>query len=385
MIRKTEKDTRRDMNRRTFLREAGMTAAGLACCSPVLGKPSGGVPQVRKSKNWAWIGSDAEASDDYWKARFEKLKEARFDAVLPEVYNGRASHFRSDRFGTRAGWLERLIPIARSFGLEIHAWMWTVPCLLEDVLRKHPDWYMVNRLGESSADQPAYVDYYRFLCPSREEVREFIRETVREISRFDVDGVHLDYVRYPDVILAKGLWPKYNVIQDREYPRFDYCYCGTCRTKFREQHGIDPMDIEEPSVNREWLQFRYDQVTGLVNNWLIPAGRQHGKIMSAAVFPNWRHVRQEWRAWNLDAVLPMLYNRYYLEGAAWIADQCREGIRSLQHSTQLYSGLMLDRPETLKEYAMKSFEGGAAGISIFSLRRLTDEHLTKLAEVIKNH
>ncbi len=367
------------MNRREFVRDAGIKTIGLA------GILTGDIPRKRTSKNWVWMSPDAEARDDYWKARFDKLKEACFDAVLPEIYDGRAVYFGSGRLAVKAEWLERLIPIAKSAGLEIHAWMWTMPCLLEEVQKKHPDWYAVNRLGESSLDQPAYVGYYRFLCPSKEEVREFIRETVKEISGYDVDGVHLDYVRYPDVILARGLWPKYNVIQDREYPRYDYCYCGTCRRKFKEQHGIDPMEIAEPSGHQAWLQFRYDRISTLVNDMLIPAGRANNKIMSAAVFPNWKNVRQEWRAWKLDAVLPMLYNRYYLEDAAWIEDQCREGLRSLRYETKLYGGLMLDQPEALKDYAVKSFEGGAAGVSIFSLRRLTDDHLTKLAEVLRNH
>lgn len=33
-----------------------------------------------------------------------------------------------------------------------------------ELLDKHPDWYAVNRKGESCHDKPAYVDYYRFLC-----------------------------------------------------------------------------------------------------------------------------------------------------------------------------------------------------------------------------
>lgn len=37
-----------------------------------------------------------------------------------------------------------------------------------------------------------------------------------------------DMIRYPDVILAEGLWAKYGLHMDREYPRFDYCYCDNC-------------------------------------------------------------------------------------------------------------------------------------------------------------
>ena len=371
------------MDRRTFLHDLVAGSIGAAGLLPTITTLACHTFSTRKSKNWVWITPDTKSTENDWKSRFEKLKATGFDAILPEIYAGRGAFFSSERLPVLAEWLEQLLPIAHSFDLEVHAWMWTMPCLLEDVQKNHPDWYNVNRLGESSVNKPAYVNYYKFLCPAKEEVHEFIQGTVNELAQFDIDGIHLDYVRYPDVILAKGLWAKYDIVQDKEYPQYDYCYCDTCRSKFKDQSGIDPMDIKDPSTHQEWIQFRQNQVTNLVNNKLIPIGRKHGKIMSAAVFPNWKNVRQEWRAWKLDAVLPMLYNRFYLEDSEWIKRQCEEGIRSLQHDTELYSGLMLDEPDKFKEYVLKSFEGGAQGISVFSFRGLKDDHLNMLSQVLK--
>jgi uncharacterized lipoprotein YddW (UPF0748 family) len=338
-----------------------------------------------KSKNWVWITPDLEATVDDWKSRFDKLKDSGFDAILVEVYNGRYAFFESSGLPVKEKYLEKLIPIARSAGLEIHAWMWCMPCLVPEIQEKHPQWYAVNRLKQSALDKPAYVDYYKFLCPAKEEVHEFIRGTVTELAQFDVDGIHLDYIRYPDVILAKGLWSKYNIVQDKEYPEYDYCYCDTCRKKFSDLTGRDPLEIKDPSIDGAWLQFRYDQVTHLVNDILIPAGHKENKIMSAAVFPNWRKVRQEWRNWQLDAVLPMLYNTFYLTDSEWIKQSVKEGLKSLKHDTKLYSGIFMDEPEKLKDYAVKSFEGGAMGISAFALSGLTDDHLKRLAPVLKNY
>lgn len=368
-----------------FFRELGEKTLGLFGGLYLLNMLTCSVLRKRKSKNWVWLTPNIDTTDDEWKKRFEKLKTAGFDAIIPEIYNGRWAYFGSDRLPVRGELLERLIPIAKSSGLEIHAWMWTMPCLIEDIQKNHPDWYNVNRLGESSVDKPAYVNYYKFLCPAKNEVHEFIQGTVTELSQYDIDGIHLDYVRFPDVILAKGLWSKYNLVQDKEYPQFDYCYCQTCREKFKEQTGIDPLEIKEPSADQAWLQFRYDLVTTLVNDKLIPIGHKRGKVMSAAVFPNWKNVRQEWRAWKLDAALPMLYNRFYLKDAEWIKRQCEEGVKSLQYPTKLYSGLMVDEPEKLKEYVIKSFAGGADGISIFSLRSLQEEHLLMLTDLLKRY
>ena len=48
-----------------------------------------------------------------------------------------------------------------------------------------------------------------------------------------VDGIHLDYIRFPDVILARGLWDKYGLVMDREYPEYDYCYGPKCVAGFQ--------------------------------------------------------------------------------------------------------------------------------------------------------
>ena len=373
------------MNRRRFIQEFSqkiLTVSGYLALFKTMGYSSS---RVRESKNWVWITPDIEATDDDWKRRFEQLKKAHIDAILPEIYNGTSAYFGSTRLPVKAEYLERLIPIAKSFQLEIHAWMWTMPCLLENVEKNHADWYVVNGLGDSSLKKPAYVDYYKFLCPANEEVQDFIQGNVKELSEHDVNGIHLDYVRYPDVILPKGLWSKYNIVQDKEYPQYDYCYCNVCREKFKALEGIDPITLENPSTNQAWLQFRYDQVTNLVNNKLIPVAHKHDKVISAAVFPNWKNVRQQWPEWKLDAVMPMLYNRFYLADAEWIKQYTKTGLQSLKYDTKLYSGLMVDEPEQLKDYVHKAFEGGAQGISLFSLNALSNEHLKILADVLSRY
>jgi len=337
---------------------------------------------LKKSKNWVWVTPDINATDDDWKRRFEKLKKAGIDAVMPEVYDSKKAYFGSSRLPVKHELLERLVPVARSFNLEIHAWMWTMPCQVEDIQKKHPDWYMVNGLGQSCLNKPAYVDYYKFLCPSNHEVQDFIQATVKELSQFDVDGIHLDYVRYPDVIIAKGLWSKYNIVQDKEYPEYDYCYCNTCREKFKSQTGIDPLELKEPSINEEWLKFRYRQITNLVNERLIPVAHNAGKKISAAVFPNWKDVRQQWFEWKLDAVFPMLYNKFYLAEPEWIKQLTKAGIKSLRYNTEYYSGLLVDSPDNLREYVENAYQGGARGVSLFNLKKLSDTHLTVLSEIL---
>lgn len=80
-------------------------------------------------------------------------------------------------------------------------------------------WYAVNRNGESAYNVQAYVPYYKFMCPNNENVINFLTGEYEKIAAIpDVDYVHFDYIRYVDVILAKGLWEKYGLVMNEEYP-----------------------------------------------------------------------------------------------------------------------------------------------------------------------
>jgi len=375
------------VNKREFLKTVGRGGLGLAAYSliPVadLSFTNG---REKKQKHWAWVTTDVKPSIDEWKKQFADMRQAGIDAILPEIYNSRHAYYGSKHLPVKELWMERILPLAKTEGLEFHAWMWAMPCNIEEVRKQQPEWFSVNRKGESAAEKPAYVDYYKFLCPSRPEVHQFIQTTVTELAQIDtLDGIHLDYIRYPDVILAEGIQPKYGIVQDWEYADYDYCYCEVCRREFKEKTGIDLLKLEDPTTSDEWRQFRYDRITHLVNDILIPIAHKHKKLVTAAVFPNWEMVRQQWSAWKLDAVMPMLYNSFYNKDIEWIRKQTEKGVKSLPHDIPLYSGLFVPQlsPEALTKAIEASFEGGAKGVTIFSARAMTEAHWQSFSRAVK--
>ncbi len=338
---------------------------------------------------YAWMVGAGDSGDKQITSEFEELADRGITGLM---YNGGQSPETYQRVGR----------IAKLAGLEFHAW---IPTMVQG---KNPDLppelYAVNGLGESAFDKPAYVDYYKFLCPSREENFNFLAGLYGRIADLpEVDGIHLDYIRFPDVILAEGLWDKYGLVMDREFPQFDYCYCDSCVNGFQEQSGMDIRSEEDPSQVEAWKQYRYDLITHIVNR-LADTVHERDKIISAAVFPGphsiaRKIVRQEWDKWNLDAFYPMNYNDFYLKDTRWIGEVCKEGVSAINNRVPLYSGLFIcpkpeqksDEPDPeghglvpgeLQDAIRESLDNGAAGICLFTPGRMTEEHWEALEEVV---
>ena len=367
----TGRDARTD--RRRFLKAAALAAGGaaLGCRPPTPGRAG------TRLRNWVWVTTELELSDDEWRQRFALWRAHGLDAILLEVFNSSEAYYASTHLPVKEERLERILPLGLEAGLEVHAWIHTMNCNLHSVHAAHPEWFSVNRRGQSSWEYPAYIDSYRFLCPSRVAVHEFLRQRVRELAAIEqLSGIHLDVIRYPDVILPEGLQPRFGIIQDREEPQYDYCYCEVCRAQFERARGVDPLALEDPAANRAWLQFRYDRITRIVNQVLAPLARAGDKAMTAAVFANWQHVRQQWSRWRLDGVLPMFYHSLYLQDLAWIGEQTRAGIAARDRDVPVYAGLLVEDtpPRDLGRAVRIALDAGASGVALYSARSMAAAH-----------
>jgi len=316
---------------------------------------------------WTWVHGGGDRNPAEWQAQYSRLADAGFHGVL---VGGGDTAIHSEA--------------AHAAGLEFHRWIWTLNRNGDEwVKANHPEWFTVSRNGESSLERPPYVGYYKWLCPTRPEVRDYLRDSILEIAREPgVNGVQLDYIRHCDVILPRGLWAKYDLIQDREHPEFDFCYCDTCRESFASLHNMDPLDLPDPTTDEAWRRFRWDGVTAVVKT-LAEAVHEEEKPISAAVFPTpavaRRLVRQAWDEWPVDAVFPMLYHSFYEEGLEWIGKGVEEGLAALAardptapSPKQIYAGLYL--PALSSEERIRATDlardAGAQGVSFFEMNGL---------------
>lgn len=342
----------------------------------------------RRIPVYVWQGWD----DSTTAATLERdFREWQSHGVTGVCYN---AGFDVERHRTAA-------KIAKNLGLEYHAW---IPSLTQSGMDS--TWYTVNRLGESAYDKPVYVPYYTTLDPHNPKVVAWLCDQYGRIADIpEVDFVQLDYIRYADVILARGLWDKYGLVMNEEYPKADYCYCDSCVADFRRLSGVDIRTVPDPSKVKDWATFRCNNVTRCVNA-ICEAIHARGKKVSADVFPGpashaeWM-VRQQWQNWNVDAFFPMNYNDFYLQPAEWVGEVTDEAVKAVAHrDAPIYSGLFICRdwknkasvvdpehsglvPLEIRTVVLGSLKAGARGISLFTPRDMTPEHWEALEEALE--
>lgn len=320
-----------------------------------------------------WTGGGDKFEKEIWQKKLEEYQKLG----ISEILAGGSNEFYKE-----------LIPFAKEYNIKVHAWIWTLNRPNDTIANQHPEWYSVNRLGQNSLEYRAYVDYYQWLSPFHPKARDHIKNNVRMLTEVEgLASIHLDYVRYVDVILGADLQPKYGLIQDHQMPEYDYGYHPLAREGFKEIFGKDPLEMDNPELSTEWLQYRLNAVTTLVNEIADIVHEKDMKI-TAAVFPfpemSRQMVRQAWDDWNLDAAYPMLYNNFYRENVNWIGFATKQDVADVDFP--IYSGLYcsaLTNPDDFKKAILISKENGARGISLFTADNLTDDQKAVLIEFSK--
>jgi len=371
------------MKKRDFIKvlgAGGLALSGLAVAPGFAGCKSRDY-NASGRKTWAWVHPneypDTAKTTDEWKWLFGEFNKWGLKDVL--------------LLTRKKDIIDQVLPVAVEADINLHAWIISLEFPDEATMKSHPAWYVVNANGESCIDKPAYISDYKWLCPSNPEVHEFMKSRVSDLCSYsELAGVHLDYIRYPDVVLTPFHRAKYDIPQDDLiHPQFDYCYCQNCRDRFKQVEGIDPPDLPDPLTDEKWLKFRLDALSGLVNE-LYDTAHIHNKLLTAAVFPTPEiskfRVRQDWVNWKLDVIMPMIYQRYESQPVEWIGQATEESVGALKGRMPLYSGLHLAQltPEELKEATLVSLNAGASGVALFTGNKMNDYYWQCMNLAIKS-
>lgn len=334
-----------------------------------------------------WVVRDQLTTPENIRAIVDTAAANNFNLLIVQVSGRGDAYYQSDLMPRARGLssqpasfdpLALIIKLAHERGLKVHAWLndfYVAPFQDEaepnHVIRQHPDWVTYDYQGRSattltSADNVVDVEGM-FLDPGLPEVREWVAARFAEVVRkYDADGVHHDFVRYPD--------PNFGF-----HPRV--------REEFKSKYGVDPIEIRNnPSELRKqlgrdkfnevrdaWTKYRVDAVNSTVKAVAeaVRAVKPNIEISAATVAYYKSAVEekgQDWFAWLengwIDTAIPMAYS----PETATVDYHVKEAVLH-QAGGSVYAGLgawlQLDQPAALVEKVKHARELGAKGVVFF--------------------
>jgi uncharacterized lipoprotein YddW (UPF0748 family) len=313
---------------------------------------------------WNHSGTGAYPGD--WHRTAKELARAGFNMIVPNMLWAGRAHYasdvlpRSETFAQYGDQVAQCVAAAHHHGLEVHVWK------VNYNLSGAPGEFVARLRREGRTQVSAAGGPIDWLCPSHPLNFRLELDSMLEVARkYEVDGLHFDYIRYPDG---------------------EHCYCQGCRSRFEADSGRKvinwPHDCSAGPRREEYGRWRCAQITRLVEVVSREAKQlRPGIKISAAVFgayPSCRQsVGQDWVAWvrsgYLDFLCPMDYTESDLSFAGLVAGQ----LELVGARVPVYPGIGATAsrssltPDQVLGQIRQARGLGAAGFTIFNLDRET--------------
>ncbi len=265
--------------------------------------------------------------------------------------------------------LDSLIVECHNHNIELHPYI--VPghksALITSTAQEHPDWLVKNLQGDTPGN-------YNLANP---EVRKFIVKSSSEFLAHNIDGFHLDYIRFD---LHQGF-------------SYDSLTCDT----FTKQYGTSPLNLDKDTGDPlwcEWLDWNAGMVTSLVRDlktMILKSGKQIP--LSAAVFPDSRaskyEVGQDWETWVKTGLLDFICPMVYIGNSEVFKKDVVKAVNISKGKAKVIVGTWLGHryhrdvdPDTMAEHILISRKEGADGISFWSASLFIKEYQDKIQTII---
>lgn len=246
--------------------------------------------------------------------------------------------------------LQALITTAHAQGVEVHAWIIATAMWNSTTAPKDPN-HVFNKQGPAASGRANWVmtrsdglsklgdDWY--LDPGHPDAAAWIVNTATALVRnYDIDGINLDRIRYPDGNI--GGVPSWG-------------YNPTALERFRSETGR----TGTPANNDpQWTQWRRDQITAIVRRVYLESTAIKPRIRVSAdtitygygpqTTGSWENTRayaeqlQDWRGWLregiVDTVMPMNYKRESLANQRQMYDEWNEFAKDNQYRRSVAIG-----------------------------------------------
>jgi uncharacterized lipoprotein YddW (UPF0748 family) len=393
---------------------AAASLAGLACLAPASAPVEaetalrGSQPSTPTEVRALWVLRTSLTTPDRVAALVQAARDHGFNTLLVQVrgrgdayYRGSIEPIAQELLRQPAAFdpLAAVLSSGHAAGLRVHAWVNVnlvssaaeLPTARDHVVSRRPDWLMVPRdlaqeLARIEPDSPGYVGKIARWTRARPDEVEGLYATpilpqaaahteavVRDLARrYAVDGVHLDYARYPN---ERFDYSRAAIAAFRAHvrPRLD----AATRRDLDARQADDALAYPD-ALEAEWHAFRVERMNTLVQR-LGAAVRQTrpGAVVTAATVPDPRDAverrMQDWRAWldarAVDAICPMAYAPEPARFAEQIA-----AAREAAGGRTVWAGIgayRLTAAQTI-ENIRTARRLGADGVVLFSYDSLTD-------------
>jgi len=280
--------------------------------------------------------------------------------------------------GRNPGWdpLQIAADSAKKSGIRLHAYINVLPGWrgIQDPPRSagqnwtaHPEWFMVDSLGQRMRPTSGW---YSFLNPALPEVRQHLTQLAAELARYDIAGLHLDYIRFPydyqDV--APQLYPKASAAEIAKRSSFSYDRFSTEQVR---QH-----------YKGNWNTFRRDSVSQVVAALKQTFKAQRGPqcIVSSSVLADfdkgYNTAFQDSRRWakeqTVDWLVPMNYNAPLFNERL---NKIRKSLGRGATSSQLVVGIDCKAsPGEIRRQIEAVRKAGCRGYALFAYSYLFEDH-----------
>jgi uncharacterized lipoprotein YddW (UPF0748 family) len=331
-------------------------------CLAALASAASAEPSLKGRAVWAHP-RDAGASEASVKAFVEQLARAHVNTVVMEVKTAAGLFWPSERFAPAvvAGYREFdfpavLIRECHERKIAVHAWFFDfAEGAGSHVVQQHPEWLALSPEGKPTTDEVLRGRPYRlaWMCPARRPgyTDQWLIPLIEEFAtRYDVDAIHHDYVRYPGDLAPDTYCfcdycleeiPRYASYYSPAHP--DHALLAPMDRPHLEAHWeksprVLPPNWKDygremksrlllegsffPGGNRDLDYFFYEYRTHHVALFTrevkeAVAKRKPRVEFSAAVFRNpvqsGRFIGQDWRRFApwVDTLMPMDYRSHY--------------------------------------------------------------------------
>ncbi len=285
--------------------------------------------------------------------------------------------------GTDPGWdpLQTAVASSKQQGIRLHAYINVLPGwrgriepprAAGQLWTAHPDWFMVDALGQRM--QPV-KGWYAFVNPAHPEVRQHLVQLADELARYELDGLHLDYIRFPydykDVV--RGAYPNASSREIKKHA--DFSYDRVSLELARKRYG--------PTLRQsKWNQFRRAAVSQVVCDLRQVFKNRRGlqSVVSASVLADfntgYRTAFQDSRHWAnehmVDWLVPMNYNAALFDGRLI---KMRKALGRRASGEQLVAGINCagDAQEIRRQIATAR-AAGCRGFALFAYSHLFENH-----------